>query len=94
MLKRLLHSPFESVSGAALLLSAATIVSRLVGIVRDHLLAGIYGSGPVLDAYYAAFKIPDRIEFINSFPYTPLGKVSKKVLRQMIAKKLIARTAT
>jgi 2,3-dihydroxybenzoate-AMP ligase len=42
----------------------------------------------------AAFKIPDRIEFINSFPYTPLGKVSKKVLRQIIAKKLIARTAT
>ena len=36
----------------------------------------------------AAFKIPDRIEFIDSFPYTPLGKVSKKILRQMIAEKL------
>jgi 2,3-dihydroxybenzoate-AMP ligase len=41
----------------------------------------------------AAFKIPDRIEFIHSFPYTPLGKVSKKKLRQMIAKKLIVRAA-
>jgi 2,3-dihydroxybenzoate-AMP ligase len=41
----------------------------------------------------AAFKIPDRIEFINSFPYTPLGKVSKKKLRQLIAKKLIVRAA-
>ena len=38
----------------------------------------------------AAFKIPDRIEFIDSFPYTPLGKVSKKLLRQKIADKLIS----
>lgn len=36
----------------------------------------------------AAFKIPDRIEFIDSFPYTPLGKVSKKELRKMIAEKI------
>lgn len=36
----------------------------------------------------AAFKIPDRIEFIDDFPYTPLGKVSKKELRKMIAEKV------
>ncbi|HWQ42480.1 MAG TPA: (2,3-dihydroxybenzoyl)adenylate synthase [Desulfosporosinus sp.] len=42
----------------------------------------------------AAFKVPDRIEFIKSFPHTPLGKVSKKVLRQLIAEKLIVRTAS
>lgn len=36
----------------------------------------------------AAFKIPDRIEFVASFPDTPLGKVSKKALREMIAEKL------
>lgn len=36
----------------------------------------------------AAFKIPDRIEFIDSFPYTSLGKVSKKELRKMIAEKI------
>jgi 2,3-dihydroxybenzoate-AMP ligase len=36
----------------------------------------------------AAFKIPDRVEFISVFPYTPLGKVSKKALRDMIANKL------
>ncbi|CUH95313.1 2,3-dihydroxybenzoate-AMP ligase [Propionispora sp. 2/2-37] len=34
----------------------------------------------------AGYKIPDRIEFIQSFPYTPLGKVSKKELRQMAAR--------
>ncbi|MGF9978047.1 (2,3-dihydroxybenzoyl)adenylate synthase [Viridibacillus arvi] len=36
----------------------------------------------------ATFKIPDRIEFTNSFPKTPLGKVSKKALRQIISDKL------
>ena len=42
----------------------------------------------------AAFKIPDRIEFIESFPYTPLGKVSKKDLRQIIEGKLISHITT
>ncbi|HFK1484655.1 TPA: (2,3-dihydroxybenzoyl)adenylate synthase [Bacillus cereus] len=37
----------------------------------------------------AAYKIPDRIEFIESFPQTGVGKVSKKELRKVIAQKLI-----
>ncbi|MEI2393510.1 AMP-binding protein, partial [Priestia megaterium] len=37
----------------------------------------------------ASFKIPDRVEFVSDFPYTALGKVSKKALRQMIADKLL-----
>ncbi|MEI4803904.1 (2,3-dihydroxybenzoyl)adenylate synthase [Bacillus sp. FJAT-51639] len=36
----------------------------------------------------AAYKIPDRIEFIKSFPQTGVGKVSKKELRKVIAEKL------
>ncbi|MCP6684136.1 (2,3-dihydroxybenzoyl)adenylate synthase [Bacillus nakamurai] len=36
----------------------------------------------------AAYKIPDRIEFISSFPQTGVGKVSKKDLRETIAQKL------
>ncbi|MBC6973016.1 (2,3-dihydroxybenzoyl)adenylate synthase [Bacillus sp. Xin] len=36
----------------------------------------------------AAYKIPDRIEFIESFPQTGVGKVSKKELRKAIAEKL------
>ncbi|TDL85594.1 (2,3-dihydroxybenzoyl)adenylate synthase [Vibrio vulnificus] len=39
----------------------------------------------------AVFKIPDRVEFIDSFPKTPLGKVSKKALRQIISDKLNSR---
>lgn len=33
----------------------------------------------------AAFKIPDRIEFVEAFPKTGVGKVSKKALRDVLA---------
>ncbi|WP_307350380.1 (2,3-dihydroxybenzoyl)adenylate synthase [Paenibacillus polymyxa] len=36
----------------------------------------------------AAYKIPDRIEFISAFPQTSVGKVSKKALREMITQQL------
>ncbi|MEC0233360.1 (2,3-dihydroxybenzoyl)adenylate synthase [Paenibacillus kribbensis] len=36
----------------------------------------------------AAYKIPDRIEFISAFPQTSVGKVSKKALREMIAQQI------
>jgi len=35
----------------------------------------------------ASYKIPDRIEFIDEFPTTSVGKVSKKALREMISRK-------
>ncbi|MEN1969320.1 (2,3-dihydroxybenzoyl)adenylate synthase [Lentibacillus sp. N15] len=36
----------------------------------------------------AAFKIPDRVEIVDSFPQTPFGKVSKKALREIISEKI------
>ncbi|WP_242142925.1 MULTISPECIES: (2,3-dihydroxybenzoyl)adenylate synthase [unclassified Bacillus cereus group] len=36
----------------------------------------------------AAYKIPDRIEFVKAFPQTGVGKVSKKELRKAIAERL------
>jgi putative peptidoglycan lipid II flippase len=61
MIKKLLYLPSKSITGAAIIISASTLISRLVGIVRDRVLAHTYGDGPVIDAYYAAFKIPDLI---------------------------------
>lgn len=51
----------KTITNAALILSAATLLSRLVGIIRDRVLAHQFGVGPTLDAYYAAFKVPDLI---------------------------------
>ncbi|OAB38404.1 (2,3-dihydroxybenzoyl)adenylate synthase [Paenibacillus glacialis] len=36
----------------------------------------------------APYKIPDRVEFIDTFPKTRVGKVSKKTLREQISQKL------
>ena len=32
----------------------------------------------------ATYKIPDRIEFVADMPYTALGKIDKKALRQRL----------
>lgn len=47
------------VTTAALIVGAAALASRLVGILRDRVLASTFGAGDVLDAYYAAFRVPD-----------------------------------
>jgi 2,3-dihydroxybenzoate-AMP ligase len=36
----------------------------------------------------ARFKLPERLELVASFPLTSVGKVSKKELREDIARKL------
>jgi 2,3-dihydroxybenzoate-AMP ligase len=40
------------------------------------------------DRGVASYKCPDRLEFVDSFPHTNLGKVSKVDLRGLIAQKL------
>lgn len=49
---------------AAYLLGAFALLSALLAILRDRLLAGTFGAGQTLDIYYAAFRIPD-IVFIS-----------------------------
>jgi putative peptidoglycan lipid II flippase len=43
------------------LLAVFSVLSVLLGIVRDRLLAVYVGVGPVLDVYNASFRIPDLI---------------------------------
>ena len=49
----------KSIIGAATIVGVLSFASRIVGLVRDRILAGEFGAGEVLDAYYAAFKVPD-----------------------------------
>lgn len=51
----------SSVFEATVILAVASLVSRLFGLIRDRTLAAHFGAGDVLDAYFAAFKIPDLI---------------------------------
>ncbi|MCC6323592.1 murein biosynthesis integral membrane protein MurJ [Candidatus Nomurabacteria bacterium] len=56
-----LNKEFHGVNEAALLLGSFAFLSQILGLVRDRLLAHIVGAGPVLDIYYAAFRIPDLL---------------------------------
>lgn len=64
MVKKLLTFFNREVSGlheAAYLLGFFAILSQILGLVRDKLLAYSFGAGHLLDIYYASFRVPDLI---------------------------------
>ena len=61
MLKRIKNLLFGSVAGGAIIIAVFSILSRLLGLLRDRLLSSTFGAGQILDAYYAAFRLPDLI---------------------------------
>ena len=44
-----------------MILGIASFASRFIGLIRDRMFAHYYGAGDILDAYYAAFRIPDLL---------------------------------
>lgn len=48
----------DSVLHAAWVIAAVTIISKLIGFVRDIVIANYYGASLVSDAYYYAYQIP------------------------------------
>jgi putative peptidoglycan lipid II flippase len=61
MLKKIKYLLFGSVGGGAIIIATFSIISRLIGLLRDRLLTGAFGAGQILDAYYAAFRLPDLV---------------------------------
>jgi len=61
MVKRFLNHKSKTIFSAAVILGAAALISRVLGLVRDRLLAGRFGAGDELDIYFAAFRLPDFI---------------------------------
>lgn len=63
-MKRILRffgKEFGSINQAALLLGSFTLLSQILALFRDRFFAHFIGPSAQLDAYYAAFKIPDFI---------------------------------
>ncbi len=54
----------KGVGAAAILLAASVLLSRVLGYAREALLAYRVGAGPDADAYYAAFQIPDLLNYL------------------------------
>lgn len=46
---------------AALIIGVASLVSRLVGLVRERVFTTTFGAGDTFDAFVAAFRVPDLI---------------------------------
>lgn len=44
---------------SSVVVSAMTMLSRILGMVRDIVVAGYFGSSPAADAFFIAFKIPN-----------------------------------
>lgn len=72
---------------AAYLLALFTFLGQLLSLVRDRTFAHVFGAGVELDAYFAAFRIPDLTFavftlFVSTFALIPLfekrGGVSSK----------------
>ncbi len=50
--------------GKILTVGGYTLVSRLTGFIRDIMLAAILGAGPVADAFFVAFRLPNHFRTI------------------------------
>jgi putative peptidoglycan lipid II flippase len=49
---------------AAVLLASSALLSRVLGYLREAVLAYRVGAGAATDAYYAAFQIPDLLNYL------------------------------
>ncbi|MFT0549099.1 murein biosynthesis integral membrane protein MurJ [Allopusillimonas ginsengisoli] len=46
---------------SAATVSSFTLISRVTGLVRDVLIASTFGAGPLTDAFWVAFRIPNLL---------------------------------
>ncbi|MFC1532083.1 murein biosynthesis integral membrane protein MurJ [Thermodesulfobacteriota bacterium] len=55
------NSERENVSRAAGIVGLYTFLSRILGLVRDMVIARFFGSGIITDAFFVAFRIPNLL---------------------------------
>jgi len=89
-------SKFKGIARSAVVISLATLCSRLLGFVRDAVNAWLFGAGMVSDAFFAAFRIPNllrdllaegslTIAFIPTFTESQVKHGDKEALRMAAA---------
>jgi len=60
-MNRFFNSQTKTVTAAAGILAISALISRVLGLIREWLLASTFGAGSNLDVYFAAFRIPDLV---------------------------------
>ncbi|OGZ39421.1 MAG: murein biosynthesis integral membrane protein MurJ [Candidatus Portnoybacteria bacterium RIFCSPHIGHO2_12_FULL_40_11] len=61
MFTRIFNHQSKTIFSAAVILGAASLMSRFLGLVRESIFASKFGAGDVMDIYNAAFRIPDLV---------------------------------
>ena len=51
----------RTLARAGMVVTSAYLASRMLGWLRTAVISSIYGASPDLDAYFAAFRIPDLV---------------------------------
>ncbi len=78
---RFFDNEVRGVHAAAYILGGGALVSSLLALLRDRLFAHMFGAGPLLDTYYAAFRIPDLVFVIAAAlvsTYVLIPELSKR----------------
>src|SRR5215475_12870175 len=53
--------PTDPLERSASVVGVATLASRVLGLVRDTVLAAVFGAGNEMDAFVVAFRIPNLV---------------------------------
>lgn len=95
----LMNREIRGLHEAAYLLALFAFLSQVLALVRDRTFAHLFGAGPTLDAYFAAFKIPDLLFafltlFVSSFALIPLisqrGGVHTREAQSLVGSVLVS----
>ena len=84
-----------TILSGAVILGVSSLVSRILGVLRDRVVASEFGATKALDAYFAAFRIPDFVfnllilgafssAFIPVFTSLITKKKNPKLSKQLI----------
>jgi len=61
LITKIVNHKSETIFGAGLVTASLSLVSGLLGVLRNALLAWRFGASANLDIYYASFRLPDLI---------------------------------
>ncbi|MFN4197268.1 MAG: lipid II flippase MurJ, partial [Caldimicrobium sp.] len=70
-------SKIERVTKAATFVTIAVFISRILGLVREQVLAYFFGAGKAMDAFVVGYRIPNLLR--DLFAEGALGSAFTKV---------------
>lgn len=83
--KNILNKESKVIISAALVIGFFSLLSRILGLVRNRIFADMFGAGDEMDIYFAAFRAPDLI--YNILIIGAVGAVFMPVFFEYLEKK-------